>query len=306
LAAAGGDQRFHAELAHGFESLLNEHGHGFQYAVIHKLNEIFRKQNRWLFEVAEFPVATLRFDTKIDFIIRPVRTRFFLVAECKRANPALKDWCFLRAPMIARGRRGKSLLVEHLVTTYTEVSGIHPSRCFADCFASSESIDAFHIGFELRNHREKGDGHSSGAGRKTIEEVSGQVFKAVNGLAMAVSRMSRDPDRPTQDQFQTWLMPAIFTTANLWVTDANLSDAEITTGDLPRGSLTLRPVNWLYYQYSQSPSLKHSLQTPPLGFEFSEMLEPEYMRTIAVINPAGIEDFFSRFIPEDFTPRAAH
>jgi hypothetical protein len=208
------DVRYAMELESSVEALLNQRGHGFQYAVIRKLQEIFKRDGRWLFEVAEFPVATLKFDTKIDFIIRPVRTRFFLVCECKRANPALKDWCFVRSPAIARGRKGTFLLVEHLVNTYTVVSGARPSRCYAQCFASAAPCDAFHIGFELKNHRSKGD-ERGGAPRRTIEEVSGQVCKAVNGLAMAVSQMSRDPDRPEQEQFLTWLMPAVFTTANL-------------------------------------------------------------------------------------------
>jgi hypothetical protein len=65
-------------------------------------------------------------------------------------------------------------------------------------------------------------------------------------------------------------------------------------------------VNWLYYQYAFSPFLKHSLETPQPGFEFADMLEPHYMRTIAVINPAGIDDFFSNFVPEQFTPRRPH
>ena len=47
------------QLADRFRALLDQHGYGFQYAVIRKLDEIFRREKRWLFEVAEFPTLLI-------------------------------------------------------------------------------------------------------------------------------------------------------------------------------------------------------------------------------------------------------
>jgi len=132
---AEGDDRYLTELAKGFELLLNKHGFGFQYAVVSKLNKLFEeKKIVWFVDVAEFPVATLEFDTKIDFVIRPNRNiRFFLVAECKRSDPSLKDWCSVRAPFVARNRQRESMIVEHVIATYTAIHGTdRPKRVIAD------------------------------------------------------------------------------------------------------------------------------------------------------------------------------
>jgi len=99
-------------------------------------------------------------------------------------------------------------------------------------------------------------------------------------------------------QVETYLMPVVFTTANLWTSDVDLRDAEIVTGDLAKSSVSLTPVSWLYLQYAMSPRLKHSLARRETGFELADLLEPHYMRTIAIVNADGIEEFFKQLDPD--------
>lgn len=283
------------ELANRFRKLLDRHGYGFQFAVVRKINELFEKQQKWLFEVSEFPVQTSRYDTRIDFIIRPQRTRFFLAAECKRANPSLSDWCFVRSPYLRRNRRSYDrIFVEEVQIKYDSAgSPRYPS-------AKGKALDvpverAYHIGFEVKNQHATGDPGGS-PGRAAIEEAAGQALKGINGLAMALSQMKKprlevgaSPNRVT-----TLLMPAIFTTARLWTSDVDLSAADLLTGTLP-SDLKVEERPWLLLQYPCSPGLRHSLASESLEGEFADVLEPEYTRTIAVVNAGGIETFLRGF-----------
>jgi hypothetical protein len=54
-------------------------------------------------------------------------------------------------------------------------------------------------------------------------------------------------------------------------------------------------VPWLFWQYPMSPALKHEFASSAEGFEFAELLDADYLRTIAVINANGIDKFFRDF-----------
>ena len=74
---------------------LDQHGYGFQYALIRHLRE---KGLSWYLQATEFPVEVGEKHTRIDFVLKYGSRNVYLVAECKRANPALSNWCFIRAP----------------------------------------------------------------------------------------------------------------------------------------------------------------------------------------------------------------
>ena len=79
--------------------LLGAHGHGFQYAVLRRAKELAEKRlSNWVFEAAEFPVGTSESPIHVDFVLRDLQATVYLVVECKRADPARANWCFLKAP----------------------------------------------------------------------------------------------------------------------------------------------------------------------------------------------------------------
>jgi len=93
-------------LSEAFGKVLNSQGHAFQHSVIRAAEELYREsRSRWIFEVAELPVNLHGKDTRIDIIMRKQDTRIYLIGECKRANPALSNWCFARAPYVRRNCR---------------------------------------------------------------------------------------------------------------------------------------------------------------------------------------------------------
>jgi len=284
---------FPKQLAHRFRGVLDRHGFGFQYAVLRKLHEIFNRRREWAFEVSEFPVITGRFDTRIDFIIHLKGMRLFLACECKRANPALNYWCFIRAPYVRRNRSHEYIFIDEVVSKYSPNDPNKPSSVSAHGKQLADTRYAYHIGFEVKNPKNKGDSQG-GTGRKAIEDAAGQVCKGANGLLETFACLSKPTslNDPAANEVASQVMPAIFTTAELWVTESNLAAADLSTGNLPTdafGTMEQRP--WIYLQYPISPAIKHRLPTDLFTSELHEVLDLDFTRTIAIINVDGIENF---------------
>src|ERR1700745_4338287 len=115
------------QVRNSFEKALNRHGYGFQFSVLEIAENLAKKvdedeRSRWNFLFSEVPVEVQGAGTRIDFILSssrtgPSSTFFYLICECKRANPALSNWCFIRAPRVRRNQAGgiNSLLLETVI-----------------------------------------------------------------------------------------------------------------------------------------------------------------------------------------------
>ena len=80
----------------------------------------------------------------------------------------------------------------------------------------------------------------------------------------------------------------IFTTAGLWTYDADLSKADLASGNVLDA---LQPCDWLFYEYNQAPTLKHSLRYLESPSTLGDTLQQDYVRTIAIVSWRKIEDF---------------
>ena len=153
----------------GLREVLNSHGYGFHYAVLRKANELCAKgKSQWYFEAAEYPVSVGGFDTRIDFILRSQDAQAtywdcFLISECKRVDPALSNWVFVRTP-----HDTERVILEKLLF----LDPNFPTATGEPVF--SEIKNTYNIGLEVSSGR-KGD--SSGRGRGQIEEAATQVCK---------------------------------------------------------------------------------------------------------------------------------
>lgn len=191
---------------------LNENGYSFQYAVLKAIHDLYNeKKSPWLFEVAEFPVEVNGTPIHIDFILRQKETPFYLVAECKRANPALSNWCFVKAPYVSRRiHDGDERIVREIVKAnrITSLQWIGRTQ------------DIYRLAFEVKSNA-KGEG-SSGKGQ--INEALTQVLRGMNGLIkFAVNVLGKGKEDLLKGYSCAAFMPVIFTTAKLWVTDAKRS-----------------------------------------------------------------------------------
>ncbi len=273
-----------AEITKALESVLDSHGYGFQYAVLAATDRLFkptiRGGSRWRLPIAEFPVEVKGAHSHIDVILEHCLRPMFMVGECKRANPALRNWCFLRAPYREEASLASSVFLEEL--TWSE-SG-DPS-CRVMTLFSSPNI--YHLGIEVKSSER---GNPCDKGRGAIEEAATQVMRCTNGLV----EFLKQSDRARQEEKRIQLLPVIFSTARIWVTQASLGDADLLTGrlDLSRFPAEERP--WVFLHYPQSPSLKHSLTISKNTFYDDVLIDAlyaDFVRTIGIVTASGIEDF---------------
>jgi len=273
-----------------FQSVLNSHGYSFQYSVIRLAERLYGPGRcPWLFEWAEFPVSVGSRDTRIDLVLRKYNTHIYLIGECKRVNPALGHWCFARAPYTHRSPAPKKLLVESIeVVSLDQVAPVDSQQPYRliNTVSSSASDVIYHVGRELRSN-EKGESQAS-TGRGAIEEATGQVLLGVNGMIQHIAA-HHEVLRPGN---KITLVPVIFTTANLWTSEVDLGAADLATGRHAPDTAQLTSQSWIWLNYNQSPSLKHSF--PIQNLNGRDVLETEYTRSIAVVNALGIEDFLQR------------
>ena len=267
-----------AQFSQIVRNALDKHGYTFQYAILEYIKTLARTHDLPIvFEVAEFPVAVGSRETKIDFVLRTIGKTHFFVAECKRADPAFARWCFFRAPFVGRNSREHAVLTEQVMRGSAD-----------DITSSSKAINyrrdkTFHLGIAVPTQK-KGDG--GGNPRKAIEDAMNQVMLGVNGL---VGHFASDPFQLVVNQ-PTVLLPVVFTTAELHVSDVDLTNAELETGKL-RDDLSLERTDWLLFRYHQSSSHRHSFAPRRGSADLSSALDADFARTVAVVSVDGIKDF---------------
>jgi hypothetical protein len=93
-------------------------------------------------------------------------------------------------------------------------------------------------------------------------------------------------------------VPVIVTTAELWTTETDLAGAELESGMLDKQLGGVERRDWLWFQYHQSPGLRHraktyfdSLGAPESREGLAPVLDEEFARAIAIVSPGGIESF---------------
>ncbi len=265
------------QIAHEFINTLNRHGHAFQFAVLERVAQLFSSGGSpFSFEVSEFPVQVRGTPTRIDFLLKKRNGQLLLVCECKRANPALSNWCFVRAPYVQHNRTVERPALDRLRRDRGNVFYVEQKT-------AALTDRAYHLGFEVKSQA-KGD---SGGPRSTIEEAATQVTRGLNGL---IEFYLRDVEL-LKGIDEIWLLPVVFTTARLLVSNADLAQTDLASGELPVSEANLTETDWLLYQYHISPGVKHETRYKPTSADLGEALDREFVRTIAVVSAGGVETF---------------
>lgn len=284
-----------AEEAEAFRKTLNRHGYPFHAAVIKRVLDLGKTGSPWRIKTSEFPVSVKGKDTRIDIVLSR-KAEFetggppaFLICECKRANPSLRNWCFCRLPFVHRRRNPETLLVE---SVWHEKGSAHT-------FSRGIKMDlipdqAYHIGIEFRpqpkNENSKGD---SGNGRGQIEDTATQVCRGLNGFLDYMEHQTRIDTPP----FDAVVIPVIITTARLFTCSADLGEADLSTGELSTCELT--ETDRVYYQYHVSPSLRHKINYVPDLLDLAYAVDQEFARTIVIVNAAGLQRLLTKPFAHD-------
>jgi hypothetical protein len=268
------------EVSQEFQNILNRHGYGFQYSIL-KVREDLEKRHRsgWEFEASEFPVEVQGRGTRIDFILKCVHNPVYMIAECKRANPAFSNWCFARAPYVQREEPYKSIILERLQRNNDLIQASAIQQ-----FVGGQ--EPYHIALEVKSRK---PGDIRGGRPEAIEEAATQVCRGMNGM---VELLARNP-KLFQNDKHIGLLPVIFTTAEIWVSEVDLSTADLASGKVELTGTNFSKKDWILYQYHTSPGLKHSFSPPDCPSTLGALMEAEYIRTIPLVSPAGILDFLN-------------
>jgi hypothetical protein len=261
-----------------FTEALNRHGYAFQHAIVGLAGRLFdARESRWLFEGTEFPVAVQNTVTHIDIVLKVADTDVYLVGECKRVDPALGRWCFARSPFTRRDAVRDTVILEQLVG--------HPTaKLLSSPLVVPLSREPYHITSELRTG-ERGDG--TGTGRDTLERSVTQVLRGVSGLVEHF--LSFDWAALHGRTFR--FIPVVFTTAELWTTEHDISQANVSSGRLDASELAIEPAGWLWFNYNMSPQLRHSARATDRSADLASTLVAEGTRSVAIVSPSGIERF---------------
>jgi hypothetical protein len=265
-------------ISNSLQKVLNKHGYNFQYAVLRRFFELNKSpDNIWKFEAAEFPVSTKGKSTHIDFILFNQREDICLIGECKRVNPAFA-WCFAKAPYTWRNSNSSELFFDQIVVSPPNIIKSQPH------FALSTS-PILNLGLVLKTNK---PGECNSSGREDIDNAVAQVLRGSNGLINHL--FINNSTFPYISKYLLFF-PVIFTTAPLWITNADLGTADITTGELSDGTIEVKKVDWLFYNYHRSLDLHHDFKWECYENNLSKELKNEFARSIAIVNPNGFDNF---------------
>ena len=259
------------------KNVLNSHGYPFQESVASAISQI-STHSSWFPLVLEFPVQVQERDTRIDIVLTNSIHTVYLVCECKRANPALANWCFARS-----SNTPGSALSEY---ARLDALGRDP---LGKIEATTKELSRggpppFEIAVEVRTSSKRDD---AGKKRGQIEEAATQVCRGLKGLIDSFA----DRGLPRLGSEDLLFLPVLITTANLWITESEINLASLETGELQDESLPVNAVPWLWYDYPQSPGLKHSVPQHIASHGLAILLYDRFVRTIAIVTPKGMKDF---------------
>ncbi len=195
----------------------------------------------------------------------------------------MANWCFAARPAYQLSALEGSYYIERL--------RVRDGQVIADLIEHFGTHPRFHVGVEVKTGR---PGDSAGASnRDAIESACTQAVTGLNGL---VEFLSQRPEL-WQREKAIGLVPVIFTTANLWVTKAALSGADIETGNIEMEDSEVKQEPWLFYHYHQSPTLKHTLppekETSEEPVNLHDILYRDFVRPIPIVTPSGLEHFLN-------------
>lgn len=264
---------------------LDVHGFGFHYAVMKRANELREESlTNWHLKGTEFPVSNKNESTHIDFVLMNERLDTFLIAECKRADPAKANWCFVKAPYTWSDEAHSQYIQFDKLTL---PANSRDKKYFIFRSAMARTTDKIaNLGFEISTG-EKGDGLSA-LNKSSINAAVTQVTRSASGFFNYFVKSYEHEINNSEIHYR--FIPVIFTTAQLWLTDTDISMADISTGNLPADSIKAQKVDWLWFNYHRSENLSPDHILGSLNKYISKEYY-EFSRTTAIVSSNGIDNF---------------
>lgn len=252
------------------------------------------KESPWLLVGAEYPVQLNEYETHIDFVYRlgDNRVTTFLVAECKRVDPVLGYWFFVKAPYTWYDPDDNELAFDELWRPARAYGISHRPR-----FAHTAARPICRIAREIKVPGVTGSGE--GRSREgAIEDALAQALRGVGGL---LEKLRGDSGRYSDEEKVFRFIPVVFTTAELWVGDIDLGSADLRTGKLPEGA-TAKPVTWLWFVHNRTPRLTPlappAVRGQALSTDLRLALRSDSARAVAIVGANGVDEFYKSPLPD--------
>jgi hypothetical protein len=281
------DEAHVEEVKRRFNTILNEHGYSFQYGVVRVAERLYVEHvTQWFLKVTEFPVEVRGKGTRIDLVLERRRGDVLMLGECKRANPAMWNWCFATSPYVERGDTSGLMIFDRI--TRESNNKDRPIQIRIGSAQVYGSHDIYHIGVEVKSDRK---GNQGGSATGAIEDAATQVLRGLNGM---IEHFMRNRPHKSLPSDSVMFLPVIFTTAQLWSSDVKLHEGNLQSGNIDLADASFKRVPWLLYQYHLSPGLKHEREIyeqhnhPPA---LEHILSSHFSRTIPIVSADGIEEF---------------
>jgi hypothetical protein len=228
----------------------------------------------------EFPVEVKGRGTRID-IVMSGPDKLLVVAECKRANPSHRDWCFAASPTLRNNDTNLNIVAEFMTRTV--------GKLYAQGMKfPMMQMPVADVGIELKG-KEPGDADpKSGTG---IEDACSQVSQHLNGMVEFLSHGKHA--HIAEQHCPGVILPVVFTTARMWWSDVDISAASLATGMLESAG-SVQQVPYVCFQYPISPGIKHAA-TSRDALTSIRNAYAAYLRSIVFVNAAHAGDFFRTF-----------
>ncbi len=291
---------FIPDLGKSARAAINLGGYAFHQRAIREGEAAFgdakcESDKRWRLEAVEFPVQVRGRDTRIDILFRYNMRAEYLCVECKRANPALARWLFLRMPMVSRDRPE----FERIQTDCVQAIGqrkVEPYDTMLDLVPMyGRTVDdrAVHLGIVMKTN-DKGDDNGRG-NRDDIEGAATQAHLAANGL---LERWLGEAASSMQAGIFHSAIPAVFTTAKLVLGKIDVSSiTDLESGKLDAGEIPGEEVPWVFLQSPVSLGIRARGAPQSYGSDIALAMDREMIRTVPIVTASGIREFLGTFDP---------
>lgn len=272
-----------SEISNSLQKILDSNGYSFQYSVArtaHKLS--LEKKSPWLFFGTELPVTVNGRVIHIDLILKHRDYNIYLVAECKRVNPKMAIWSFVRSPYTFGTDREHYLYFDFIMRDAVNFT-------YFGCSQPNTDKHPYHIGFELKTNK---PGDTAGnTGTSAINDAVAQGFRSASGLVNF--SFNQKKYKSIEPDVKFLFIPVVFTTAEIHTADCDISTASITDGFLPKDAVKTQKGNWIWFNSNRSDDLLHGIHIDrPAGGIYQDRSK-EVIRSVAIVNSEGIEDFFN-------------
>ena len=252
------------DIGTAFRKHLDAHGHGFQASVLKKCQGLETHASvgfkLWQVSAIECPVTLNGREYHIDGVLElksDLQPKRFIAVECKRVDPALAIWAFAQwNPDLYPAIADRYLLDEN--------KRVHARACYI----RTDHTQTMQLGVDLKRQTT-----GNGVGR-SIDDAVTQSLRGAGGLVERLREWLQTPSYAVT-------IPMVVTTAELHVTETPLSDADLSTGNMP--ALTTKKVGWLWFVMNLNQSLLPSVdRTDPA------MAEIDVERTIQRVNSRAV------------------